>query len=47
MKSYVKYPPRPLQSEAYTGPMTATRFRPLQQGKDLLKEKGIKLPELQ
>ena len=44
MESYSKYPPRKLQSEVYTGPMTITRFRKIDEIKALLKKKGLKLP---
>ena len=30
METYIKYPPRPLQSETYTGPITITKFNILQ-----------------
>ena len=30
MKTYVKYPPRKLQSEAYTGPITLTQYQRFQ-----------------
>lgn len=46
MKSYVDYPPRRMQSETYTGPLSITRFRTIQQAKELMQEKGIVLPEL-
>lgn len=45
MKTYAEYPPRKLQSEAYTGPMTIERFRKIDEIKELLKKKGVKLPE--
>lgn len=44
MKSYQQYPPRKLQSEVYTGPMTIERFRKLEDIKGLLQKKGIELP---
>lgn len=47
MKTYVDYPPRPLQSEVYTGPLEITQFRNLEKVKALLKEKGVVLPELE
>ena len=47
MQSYVDYPPRPLQSESYSGPMTISRFRTIEQAKELMKEKGVVLPELE
>ena len=46
MKSYVDYPPRPKQSESYSGPLSITKFRTMQQAKELMDEKGIVLPEL-
>jgi arylsulfatase len=46
MKSYVQYPPRPLQSEVFTGPMNITRFRTIQEIKKLMDEKGLSLPDL-
>jgi len=46
MKTYVEYPPRPMQSELYTGPMTITRFRTIGKAKKLMKQKQIELPEL-
>lgn len=45
MESYAKYPPRKLQSETYTGPMTISKYRTIQQAKELLKKKKIVLPE--
>jgi arylsulfatase len=47
MKTYVEYPPRPLQSEVFTGPMEIQHFRTLERARQLLKEKGIVLPELE
>ena len=47
MKTYVQYPPRPLQSEGYAGPLGITQFRTIQQAKELMNEKGIVLPELE
>jgi len=46
MQTYIQYPPRPLQSEVYTGPLEITRFRTIQQVKELMQQKGIQLPEL-
>lgn len=45
MQTYLKYPPRPLQSEGYSGPMEINKFRNLQEAKRLLNERGIKLPD--
>ena len=47
MQSYLDYPPRKLQSDSYAGPMSINQFRTIQQAKELMKEKGIKLPELE
>ncbi|MEP3389970.1 MAG: arylsulfatase [Reichenbachiella sp.] len=46
MQSYIDYPPRPLQSEVYTGPLSITHFRNMERAKQLMKQKGITLPEL-
>ena len=45
MKTYVEFPPRPLQGETYSGPMEINRFRNLQEAKKMLDQKGIKLPD--
>ncbi len=47
MKSYIDYPPRPLQSDAYAGPTNIKQFRTMQQVKELAKEKGLTLPPLE
>lgn len=44
MKSYVKYPPRKLQSEVYTGPITLTQYQRLKWVRDQLGSEGISLP---
>ncbi len=44
MKTYVKYPPRKLQSEVYTGPITLTQYQRLQWVRDKLMNEGITLP---
>ncbi|MEM8679630.1 MAG: sulfatase-like hydrolase/transferase, partial [Planctomycetota bacterium] len=46
MKSYEIDPPRKLQSETYTGPMTIERFNKIEQIKALLKKKGISIDDL-
>jgi arylsulfatase A-like enzyme len=43
MKTYVKYPPRKLQSEVYTGPITLTQYQRFQYIRDALKNQGIGL----
>ncbi|TYA58907.1 arylsulfatase [Formosa maritima] len=47
IESYVKYPPRPLQSEVFTGPLEIKQFRNMEKAKLLLKEKGIVIPKLE
>jgi hypothetical protein len=44
MKTYVKYPPRKLQSESYSGPITLTQYERFQYLRDSLENKGINLP---
>ena len=44
MKTYVKYPPRKLQSEVYTGPLTLTQYQRLQWVRDKLEKEGINIP---
>ncbi|HET7318132.1 MAG TPA: sulfatase-like hydrolase/transferase, partial [Nitrospirota bacterium] len=44
MKTYVQYPPRKLQSEAYTGPITLTGYERVQQVREMLMKEGISLP---
>lgn len=46
MDSYVKYPPRPMQSEVFTGPTTITRFRTIQQIKKFAKQKQLVLTKI-
>ena len=43
MKSYVQYPPRPLQSETYTGPITISRYQKFQNVRDQLAKDGFEL----
>ncbi len=44
MKSYIKYPPRRLQSEAYSGPITITEYQRLQSVRELLEKNGFSIP---
>jgi len=44
MKTYIKYPPRKLQSEVYTGPITLTQYQRLQYVRKILENEGIKIP---
>ena len=47
MKTYQIDPPRKLQSEVYTGPMTIERFRKIEDIKQLLEKKGFDLKQLE
>jgi arylsulfatase A-like enzyme len=44
MKTYVQYPPRKLQSEVYTGPLTITQYQRLKYVRDMLEKEGIGIP---
>ena len=44
MKTYVDYPPRKLQSESYSGPITLTQYQRFQYVRDMLKNEGIAIP---
>jgi len=44
MKTYVDYPPRKLQSEVYTGPITLTQYQRLQWVREKLQSEGITIP---
>ncbi|MHC2086106.1 arylsulfatase [Methylobacterium sp. CM6244] len=44
MKTYAQYPPRKLQSEVYTGPVTISQYERLQSVRDMLSKEGISLP---
>ena len=44
MKTYVKYPPRKLQSDFYSGPITISQYERLQHIREMLEKEGIKLP---
>jgi arylsulfatase A-like enzyme len=43
MKTYVKYPPRKLQSETYSGPITLTQYQRFKNVRDQLEKEGFKL----
>ncbi|MEZ4413501.1 MAG: hypothetical protein R2910_11000 [Gemmatimonadales bacterium] len=43
MKSYVKYPPRKLQSEVYTGPIEITKYQQFEWLRQSLSKDGINL----
>jgi arylsulfatase len=44
MKTYLKYPPRKLQSETYTGPITITDYQRFQWVRESLEKDGVKIP---
>lgn len=44
MQTYVKYPPRKLQSKSYTGPITLSAYQRFQWLRDKLKEEGFSIP---
>jgi arylsulfatase len=44
VKTYVEYPPRKLQSEVYTGPITLSQYERFQHIRELLKNEGIAIP---
>jgi arylsulfatase len=44
VKTYVDYPPRKLQSEGYSGPITLTQYQRFQYIRDMLKNEGISIP---
>ncbi len=44
METYVKYPPRKVQSYGYTGPITLSDYERLQSVREMLSKEGISLP---
>jgi arylsulfatase len=40
----VKYPPRKLQSETYTGPITLSQYQRFQYVRDALSKDGFNIP---
>ena len=43
MKTYVQYPPRKLQSESYSGPVTLTNYQRLEWVREQLKKEGVNI----
>jgi len=41
MKTYAQYPPRKIQSESYSGPITISQYERLQSVRDMLSKEGI------
>ncbi|QDV18937.1 Arylsulfatase precursor [Gimesia panareensis] len=46
LQTYVKYPPRKMQSEVYHGPITLTDYHRFKFVRDALKDEGMKFPKL-
>jgi arylsulfatase len=44
MKTYVKYPPRKQQSDAYSGPITLQQYERFQHVREMLQKDGFKIP---
>lgn len=44
MKTYIKYPPRKLQSEGYSGPITLTQYERFQNVREQLDKQGFQIP---
>jgi arylsulfatase A-like enzyme len=44
MKTYVKYPPRKLQSETYTGPITISGYQRFQWIREQMEKEGVNIP---
>jgi arylsulfatase A-like enzyme len=44
VKTYVRYPPRKQQSEAYSGPITLGQYERFQYIRDMLEKQGINIP---
>ncbi len=44
MATYVKYPPRKLQSEGYTGPIRITDYQRFQYVREMLEKEGVDVP---
>ncbi len=44
MKTYIKYPPRKLQGETYTGPLTLTSYQRFKYIRESLQENGVHIP---
>jgi arylsulfatase len=44
MKTYIEYPPRKLQSEAYTGPLTLSNYQRFQWIREQLEKEGVGIP---
>ena len=43
MKTYLQYPPRKLQSESYSGPVTLTNYQRFEWVREQLKKEGVNI----
>jgi len=43
MKTYIQYPPRKLQSESYSGPVTLSNYERFQFVRDQLAKEGVSI----
>jgi arylsulfatase A-like enzyme len=43
MQTYIQHPPRPLQSEGYSGPITLTQYQRFQNVRDQLQQEGFSI----
>jgi arylsulfatase A-like enzyme len=44
MKTYIQYPPRKMQSEVYTGPITLQQYERFKNIREMMEKEGIHLP---
>ena len=44
MKTYLQHPPRKLQSEGYSGPITLSNYEKFQYVREMLKKEGVSIP---
>ncbi len=44
MATYVKYPPRKMQGEGYSGPITLTEYQRFKFVRDELQKEGVSIP---
>ncbi len=44
MKTYLKYPPRKMQGEGYSGPITLSQYQRLNSAREALEKEGFKIP---
>ncbi|MEQ9379464.1 MAG: arylsulfatase [Pirellulales bacterium] len=44
MKTYIQYPPRKMQSEVYTGPITISSYQRFKYVRDQLQKEGVSMP---